>query len=262
MPVNLSELNALEQLAQACTHAIAQCLEPGMSEETAASLMRQWLHEHGCEHSGHRCLAWFGDRTHQASTMPAGVGTRLRPAHFPTRKRLEAGAAFALYCAPKTSQLLAESLYCDSAGLNPCYQQLRFQVGHLKHLLIRAINAGQTLDELTRLMQQLAQAQGTQLCLQGATGGWIRPYRYAPNTGTPHHGLLEKVVDLTGNQAPAHLPAADTSLAGSLSLTTGLWIIQPWLDDGYQAAGLRELLYIGADGRASWLGTHPQKQAA
>lgn len=262
MPVNLSELNALEQLAQACTHAIAQCLEPGMSEDTAASLMHQWLHEHGCEQSGHRCLAWFGERTHQASLVSPSARARLRPAHFPTHTRLEAGAAFTLYCAPKTPQLMAESLYCDSAGLNPAYQQLRFKVGHLKHLLIRAINAGQTLEELTQLMQQLAQAQGTQLCLQGATGGWIRPYSHSPNTGNPHHGLLEKVVDLTGNQAPAHLPAADTSLAVDSRLTTGLWVIQPWLDDGYQAAGLRELLYIGHDGRASWLGAHPQKQAA
>lgn len=261
MPVNLSELCELEQLAKACTHAIAQRLEPGMSEATAASLMRQWLHQHGSEQSTHRCLAWFGNRTHLASKAHP-TRASLRPAYFPTQTRLEEGATFSLYCAPKTTQLLAESLYCDSYGLNPSYQQLCFKVGHLKHLLIRAINAEHTLSELTLLMQQLAQAQGTLLCLQGTAGGWMRPYSYIPNSDSQQHDPLEKVVTLTANQTPAYRRGADSTLAGNRRPATGLWVIQPWLDDGFQAAGWRELLYIGNDGRASWLGTQFQKQVA
>lgn len=251
--INLSDLAELERLAQRCTDSIARCLEPGMSEENAASLMRQWLRQHGVDDALHRPLAWFGERTRLPAHAARASLTRLRPSHFPSHAKLESGQAFTLYCAPRAGELVAEAMHCGSMGSHPAYQQLQLKVAHLKALLLQAVNQQQSLADLTQLVEQLAQAQGTHLCQQGIGGNWIRPYSATPELGQQHQGLMEKVVDLTGNQAPAHLPAATCPQAPEQALSPGLWVIQPWLDNGKLGAGLRALLYIAPQGKACWL---------
>lgn len=261
--INLSELAELEHLAQACTDSIARCLEPGMSEEAAASLMRQWLRQHGVDDALHRPLAWFGERTHLAVQPTPSARTRLRPAYFPTSSKLQTGQAFTLYCAPRSGDLVAEAMHCNSLGSHPAYQQLQLKVAHLKALLLQAINQQQSLAELNRLMQQLALAQSTRLGQNGIGGDWIRPYSSRPDLGQNHQGLLEKVVDFTGNQAPAHLPTSLVDAAIDAPLAPGLWVIQPWLDNGQLGAGMRSLLYIAPQGKAAWLNlSHTHTKAA
>nr|UVT38071.1 hypothetical protein MERC5_00033 [uncultured bacterium] len=261
--LNLTDLAELERLAQRCTDSIAQCLEPGMTEEAVASLMRQWLRQHGVSDALHRPLAWFGERTRLPALPSRPSLTRLRPVYFPTSAKLEAGQAFTLYCAPRAGELVAEAVRCGSLGSHPGYQQLQLKVAHIKALLLQAVNQQQSLTELTQLMEQLAQAQNASLCQSGIGGSWIRPYSSSPELGQNHQGLMEKVVDLTGNQAPAHLPDSPLHLSTDAPLTPGLWIIQPWLDSGSLGAGMRALLYIAPQGKACWLNLpHTQTKAA
>lgn len=253
MMQNLDALARLEQLARHCARNIAASLEPGMTEETAASLLRQGLRQHGVTDLPHRPLAWFGDRTRLAGA-PANSGfASLRPGYFPGERKLEQRHPFALYCAVRKDGLVAEAFHCDSLGTHPGYQQLLAKTGHLKTLLLHAVNQRQPLGALTHLAHQLAQAQGLVLCDGGIAGTWLRPYHAQPESGFLQQGLLGKVVELTGNQAPAHLPDTAMSQPADLPLAPGLWVVQPWLDDGHLGAGLRSLLYISAHGKAGWL---------
>jgi hypothetical protein len=266
--INLTHLAKLELTAQHCTRQIARCLEPGMTEETVASLMRQWLHQHGCNDAMHRPLAWFGDRLSVISRPPRPSLSRLRPPHFPSSSRLEKGQPFALYCAPRLGELVAESLHCGSMGPSTDYQQLLSRAAHIEALLLRAINQSHTLAELTDLVRQLAQLQDLQLCQNGLGGDWIRSYSPVPDLGQHHKGLMEKVVEFTGNHAPAHLPKATLPAPQDAPLAHGLWIVQLWFtppfgEAGSQAAGMRRLLYITPQSKACWLNlTQTRTQAA
>lgn len=250
---NLDTLARLEQLAQRCTESIGNHLEAGMTEMAAASLMRQWLRQQGVTDLPHRPLAWFGERTHLSTSTATRPVTSLRPAHFPTSKKLEFSQPFALYCSLRQDNLMAEAVYCDHFGTHPGYQQLLYRTDHLKTSLLHAINRRRTLGELTQLLQRLTCTQGVELCQNSVVGNWIRPYHAAPDMGQYQQGLLGKIAQLTGSQAPAHLPAVVLSQSQNLPLASGLWVIQPWLHSGHLGAGLRSLLYIPPHGSAVWL---------
>lgn len=255
MSTDLTQLAELEQLARECTQRIAACLEPGMTEETVASLMRQWLHQHQCDASVHRPLAWFGNR----SNLKAGKKLAVRPSYFPTDKRLKEGQSVVLYCAPRRGELVAESIKCISFGSNLAYRQLTLQLAHLKPLLLRAINQQQTVAELTHLVRQLASTQGASLEDTTISGHWLRPFTSQPDLGTGDTGILHKVVELAGSKAPHHLPASADMPAQDNPLSPGLWVLQPWLNCNSAGAGFRQLVYINSQGQAEWL-THSTSQ--
>ncbi len=265
MTINIHQLAELEMLAQQCTQSIAACLQPGMSEETAASLMRQWLHEHGLESTLHRPLAWFGERTASAMLPQKNSLAHLRPNYFPTQTKLQEGQPFVLYCALRSGDQVevAESFHCNSLDTHHGYQQLCLKLSHLKTLVMRAINEQQTLRELNELVAHLAQTQGVNLQQQAISDDWVRPYSDQPNMGQTHRGLVHKVVSFTGNNAPAHLPSAAIEQAFDEPLGAGIWVVQPWILSGNLGAGSRDLLYIDEQGQASWLtDIHQQTQAA
>lgn len=225
-----------------------------MTEEAAVDLMQQWLRQHGIKQHAHQPLAWFGDRLTLASHPPHNPSLWSRPDYLPSDTKLEKDQAFALYCAPQLASHTAESLYCDSLGTSTSYQQINLQLVHIKRLLLQGINQRKTVAELTYLIRQLAIAQGAALSQNGLGGNWVRPYTAQPNVGgTGNTNLLERVITLKSDRTPRHLPTSNAVLHPNKPLPSGLWIIQPWIDNGSLSAGMRRLLYIKSTGRATWL---------
>lgn len=263
MSINLSELAELEQLARKCTLIISRSLQPGMTEEAAVDLMEQWLRQHGIKQQTHQPLAWFGSRLKLASHPPHNLSLWSKPEYLPSATRLEKNQAFALYCAPRIGNQIAESLHCDNVGTSPTCQQINLQLAHIKRLLLQGINQRKSVAELTYLIRQLATAQGATLSQNGLGGNWVRPYTEQPDIGTINDtGLFERVISLKTEKTPRHLPTSNTALHASKPLPSGLWIIQPWLDNGQLAAGMRRLLYIKPSGKATWLNSYCKQSEA
>lgn len=257
MSKKINDLEKIEQLAQQCTRAISASLQPGMSEQDAASLMREWLKQQGVTEHLHRPLAWFGQRTALSDRSGWLQRPGIRPEYFPSNTSLRDGMAVALYCAPHHQGVAAESLHCTTVGINPTYQSLLNDVDQLRDRLAAAIGADQSIDFLQGLMQRFA--AGRQLRLrhqQQPLVDWLRPYSISPDLGYADKRIVDKLVGLTGNPLPAHLPTSQIPICRHSPLATGLWVIQPWLVREHRGAGFRALLNISdhnGDRQAQWL---------
>jgi hypothetical protein len=257
MSNKINTLTNIEQLAQQCTRAISASLQPGMSERDAASLMREWLKQQGVTEHLHRPLAWFGQRTSLSDRSGWLTRPGIRPEYFPSNTTLRDGMAVALYCAPHHQRVAAESLYCTTVGANPSYQGLLSDTDTLRDRLADAIGAGQSIEFLEGLMQRFA--AGHQLRLrhhQQPLVDWLRPYSISPDLGYADKRIVDKLVGLTGNPLPAHLPTSQIPICRHSPLATGLWVIQPWLVRERRGAGFRSLLNISQHDsglRAQWL---------
>ncbi len=253
MSIEFNEIAKAEQLASQCTRAIAAILEPGMREQDAASLMREWLKQQGVSEHLHRPLAWFGQRT--ALTGRSGWLPRpgIQPDYYPTTRTLRGGMAVALYCAPRLQQAVGESLHCVSIGQNPDYFRQTQVLASLQQELARAIGSGHSLAQLEAGMHGFASRHGLQLRHRRAPVlDWLRPYDRQPDTGYADQRLVDKLASMAGNPMPAHLPTSRVPLDPHRPLNQGLWVIQPWLSDGKTGAGFRALLRVAA-GSAEWL---------
>lgn len=245
MSLNLNDLSDLEALARRCTQHIGAVLEPGMSEQDAASLMREWFKQQGVNDQMHRPLAWFGRRTALSGRSSWLPRPGVRPDYYPSSRSLRDGDAVALYCAPRLNGLCAEAIRCMSHGANPAYQRLTHQLADFQHRLAEAIDSGQTIAQLEALMHGLASRQ--QLHLRHRRPpvlDWLRPYDGQPDTGYADTRLVDRLASITGNPLPAHLPTSGVPIARNQPLAEGVWVIQPWLSDNQYGAGLRSLLKV------------------
>lgn len=257
MSNKINVLKDIELLAQQCTRAISASLQPGMSERDAANLMREWLKQRGVTEHLHRPLAWFGRRTTLSDRSGWLTRPGIRPKYFPSSTTLRSGMAMALYCAPYHQSVAAESLYCTTAGVNPSYQSLLSCADKLRDRLADAIGAGQSIESIQGLMQCFAAEHQLQLRhQQQPLVDWLRPYSISPDLGYADKRIVDKLVGLTGNPLPAHLPTSQIPICRNSSLATGLWVIQPWLVRERRGAGFRALLNLSQHGtglRAQWL---------
>jgi|GEM_PF-5955989 len=252
----ISELKKGEALAQQCCQVISAVLAPGMREQDAASLMREWLKQQGVSDHLHRPLAWFGTRTALSGRSGWLPRPGIRPDYYPGTRSLRDGMPVALYCAPRLPQASAEALSCFSFGPNPEYQQLLGQLSQLRDDLATAIASGHSVAQLEAGMHGFASRHGLQLRhRRPPVLDWLRPYDAQPDTGYADQRLIDKLASMTGNPMPAHLPTSGVPLARSQPLPDGLWVIQPWLSNARHGAGLRALLHLDA-GTATWL-TNP-----
>jgi peptidase M24-like protein len=257
MSNKINALSNLEQLAQQCTRAISASLQPGMSEQDAASLMREWLKQQGVTEHLHRPLAWFGPRTALSGRSGWLQRPGIRPEYFPSNTRLREGMAVALYCAPHHQGVAAESLFCTTSGINPNYHSLLADTDALRDRLASAIGAGQSIESLEGLMLRFAARHQLRLRHQRQPlVDWLRPYSISPDLGYADKRIVDKLVGLTGNPLPAHLPTSQIPICRHSPLAAGLWVIQPWLVREQRGAGFRALLNISQqdDGlRTQWL---------
>lgn len=257
MSNKINALTDIERLARQCTQAIAGSLQLGMSEQDAASLMREWLKQQGVTTHLHRPLAWFGQRTALSGRSGWLPRPGIRPEYFPSSTPLRNGMAVALYCAPQHQGVAAESMHCSTAGVNPHYQGLLVDNDALRERLLNAIEAGQSVESLEGLMLRFAAGHRLRLRhQQQPLVDWLRPYSISPDIGYADKRLVDKLAGLTGNPMPAHLPTSQIPISRDQPLAAGLWVIQPWLVREGRGAGFRAILNIRDDhnGRhAHWL---------
>ncbi|MDF1781306.1 MAG: M24 family metallopeptidase [Alcanivoracaceae bacterium] len=255
MSLRIKELAEAELLAKRCTQAIAAILEPGMSEQDAASLMREWLKQQGVTQHLHRPLAWFGQRTALAGRSGWLPRPGIRPDYFPSDISLRDGMAVSLYCAPSIEHKAAESLLCTTIGQNPDYARLTADVAELQTRLHDFVSQSRSIQALEEMMQRFAAGRSLQLAhRRPPVLDWLRPFSISPDTGYADARLVDKLATLTGNPMPAHLPTSQIPLDHASQLTDGLWVIQPWLVRDKRGAGFRSLLHVN-NGTVNWLNT-------
>ena len=262
MPISISELQDFEALAHEATGRIARALEPGMSEQDAASLLREWLKQQGINDHLHRPLAWFGERT--ALNGRSGWLPRpgIRPDYFPGPRTLRDGMAVSLYCAPLQGPLTAESMLCTSIGPNPDYAGLIADSQALKQRLANGIAHADSVRQLEAMMDRFAAGRRLRLRhRQPPMLDWVRPWSISPDTGYASERLVDKLAQLAGTPMPAHLPTSQVPFDRNQPLADGLWVIQPWLLRGQRGAGLRAIIHVSA-GQARWLNDDWQDKRA
>lgn len=142
-----------QRLAYDCAEAVAETLEPGVTERRVAKRMRRWLEERGVRDWFHQPFAWFGDRT-------AFRGFHLPLQFFPTGRRLERGMPFILDCAPVVDGYTADIGFTGCLGDNAVLDLLRDGLEEHRQLVLDGVRAGRTLRDVYDDVDRLLARQG------------------------------------------------------------------------------------------------------
>src|SRR4051812_9042088 len=101
-----------QRLAYDCVTSIEKRLEPGMTEQEAALMLREDLHRRGVKDWFHTPMAWFGER----SRFDGMRGFR---AYLPSKRKLQVADVVILDISPVVDGFVSDIGYTTSLVPNP-----------------------------------------------------------------------------------------------------------------------------------------------
>lgn len=231
-----------QRLAFEAARHVAELVQPGWTEAQAATLLNQYLRDHGVRGFFHEAFAWFGDRTRFEGVRGPGYG-----AYAPTKRVLAEGEGFILDVAP-----IVEGFICDigyTAGVyrersRPFLMELRQKI---PPLFERGESGAAIWDEVDRWIEQ---------------GGWDNIHQQYPFSVLGH-----RVHEVPGGGPPlawwnfgwqSYWALMSRGVFGQLfnrqyeGSLEGLWAIEPHIGGQGFGAKFEEILVVDDNG-AHWL---------
>lgn len=260
----LDRFREVQQLAYRCAEAVAEDLHPGITEKQAAGRLGDMLRKQGVAHFFHQPFAWFGDRT--------GFAGIRQPLHFfPTDRPLELGMAAILDVAPIVDGYAADIGYSFACGDNPELERLQDDLCDFRTVILDRVNAGESLAEIYRAVEDLLADKGLRNCHRHYPFG-VLAHRVYHQPKVPlgqtrllgfglsaGMGLLAQTVL---NRAPERVasllrlrqgsPFCNTGPGSDAPPEPGLWAFEPHVARGDVGAKWEELLVV-ENKRAYWL---------
>lgn len=238
-----------QRLAYAAVEHVASQLKVGMTELEAATLLADYLKQHGTERYLHRPFAWFGD--HSRFDGYQGYGD-----YHPSQRQLNAGDVAILDVSPIVNGYIGDVGYAVSLTHNPELEKAKLFQLELRRIIPLLFASNMTPAEIWQEINRLIIDAGYDTI----------------HAKYPHCVLGHRVFKVKARQG-RHLRLGWGGF-GWFSLETnlkflqmgpaaalgpehqgkklGLWAIEPHL--GWQGAGCKfeEILVVEAD-RAYWL---------
>lgn len=265
-PVELAKFRELQQLAYRAAQAVAETLEPGVTEKQAARQLREYLTERGVSDWFHTPFAWFGDRTAFCGFRSlwglgglGGLGNPLR--FFPTDRKLTEHMPYILDCAPVRDGYVADIGYAGCLGTNRIHQQLMADLAHYRTLIAERVRQGVPLRQIYRDVDALIAEQGYQnrhrIYPGRVIGHQVTKVRSRlPKVSTVGFGIrsLQTLAgDLIVQRMHHRSPLWADGDSSDHPATPGLWAVEPHI--GFRGVGVKfeELLVVTGSGDAFWL---------
>lgn len=252
---DLDRFRDLQRLAYRCAARTAAWLAPGVTERQAAAHLRLELAKAGVQDLFHIPFAWFGDRS-------AFAGFRTPLQFFPTERALAEGAPFVLDCAPIIDGYTADIGYGGVLGQSAAWDALDADLSVLRPLILDHVNAGETLDQVYRAVDDEIARQGN------VNRHRVYPGRVIGHQVTRQHAIGPKGMTLFGfgirtiqtlgrefltDAVKRRSPLwADGAMYG-FPATPGLWAVEPHIARDGVGLKFEELLVVADDGDAHWL---------
>src|SRR5262245_44536042 len=155
--LELSRFRDVQALAYRCAVEVADGLQPGVTEKTAAHQLGELLRREGVDGFFHQPFAWFAERT-------CFKGFRTPFDFFPTERKLERGMAAILDVAPMRGGYGADIVYSFSCGPNAELDRLHDELHGFRVLIADMVGRGETLAEVYRAVEDMLADLGLRNC--------------------------------------------------------------------------------------------------
>jgi Xaa-Pro aminopeptidase len=264
--LELSRFRDVQALAYRCAVEIADGLQPGDTERSAARRLGDRLRREGVDGFFHQPFAWFGDRT-------CFKGFRTPLDFFPSDRALEAGMAAILDVAPVRDGYGADIGYSFSCGPNAELDRLHAELRAFRELIVDMVGRGESLAEIYRAVEDLLADLGLRNCHRHYPFGVLAHRIFTvPSVSmltTPLAGfglaasaglLAQTVVSRLPASLAKRLPKAlrqgtpfcNTGPGSDEPPEIGLWAFEPHIARGDIGAKWEEILVV-EERRAYWL---------
>jgi hypothetical protein len=152
-PEELNGFRNTQRLAYDCVQAVEKQLRPGITEQQAAAMMKDWMAAEGVTQFFHEPFAWFGDRT-------AFNGIRKDHDFLPTQRRLEKGMAVVLDIAPIRDGYATDIGYSTSLERNDEVEQLQRVLMECRDFILHEVRARKPFRQIYRDLDGLIARHG------------------------------------------------------------------------------------------------------
>ncbi|MGE4234416.1 MAG: M24 family metallopeptidase [Bacteriovoracia bacterium] len=241
----IQEIKKLQRLAFDCCVEISKLLKVGWTEVETASLMDQFLRDHGIRNFFHSSFAWFGDRTRfQGFT---------KPWHFlNTKRRLSENDVIILDTAPIRGYFMADVGYTLSLtpheGLEKAKQWLRKIRKELPGYFESSMTTAEIWDKVDEEIK---------------LAGFDNVHKIYPFETLAHRVHRLPLTKMPGVLRPFSIQSYLAGFREGLKTVylgrghegskVGLWAIEPQVGGPGFGAKFEEIIVVEPSGKAYWL---------
>jgi Xaa-Pro aminopeptidase len=239
-----------QKLAQRGARHIASLIQEGWSEKTAASLLDQWLMDHGVRSFFHKSFCWFGERTRF-------VGVKTYYDYLPTERRLQGNEPIILDVAPilngYTSDIGYSTCLGSNAELAKAKEFLRELRGAIPDMASQAASGAKLWQAVDQIITERGYANVHSQYPFSVLGHRVHEVLNGKQLSFIHFGWQSYWSFLSRGLFGQLL---NHNFAGSME---GLWAVEPHIGTPTFGAKFEEILVV-EDGKARWLGKEPAEE--